>query len=144
MQPGVEECLDYLQQNGYQIGLISNCGPDVPELWEEFPIRSYFEYTAFSPREKCLKPDERIYRICAKRLGVNLTECIYVADGGNSELSAALALGMKPILVEPDLNDVYDPDRIDVTEWIGSRINSFAELKNQIERISRDNTQLQL
>lgn len=43
------------------------------------------------------KPDSCIYAEAAKRLGVDLRECIFVGDGGSNELIGAKNVGMRAI-----------------------------------------------
>lgn len=43
------------------------------------------------------KPDACIYEEAAKRLGIDLTECVFVGDGGSNELAGAKAVGMKAV-----------------------------------------------
>ena len=43
------------------------------------------------------KPDIRIYEETANLLGVALSECIFVGDGGSDELTGAKTVGMKAI-----------------------------------------------
>jgi len=43
------------------------------------------------------KPDSRIYQTAVKLLGVVSDECVFVGDGGSSELEGAKAVGMRAI-----------------------------------------------
>ena len=43
------------------------------------------------------KPNEEIYCRCMKELHVTPEECLYIGDGGSSELEAADKLGMKAL-----------------------------------------------
>jgi len=45
---GAIEVLSYLKANGYKTGIISDCGPDVPALWNETPFAPFFDVTVFS------------------------------------------------------------------------------------------------
>jgi len=131
-RPGAIEILSYLQGEGYALGLISACGPDVVELWQECPLRQYFPSPIFSCEAKVNKPDRRIYEICCDRLGVSIEECIYVGDGTGQELTGARECNMQAILLRTPLDDVYDPVRDDVKEWNGSVIDRLLDLKDVV------------
>ncbi|PON19530.1 hypothetical protein C2W62_02190 [Candidatus Entotheonella serta] len=32
-----------LKQMGFRLGLISNCGPDVPQLWPQLPLAKHMD-----------------------------------------------------------------------------------------------------
>ena len=46
-RPGAVELLKALRDQGYLLGLLSNCSPEVPELWSETPF-------CYSFRHRCL------------------------------------------------------------------------------------------
>lgn len=46
-RPGAVELLKTLRDQGYLLGLLSNCSPEVPELWSETPF-------CYSFRHRCL------------------------------------------------------------------------------------------
>ena len=48
-------------------------------------------------RARLKKPDIEIYRRCIDNLNVEADECLYVGDGGSSELEAAKSIGMKAV-----------------------------------------------
>ncbi|MDR2535909.1 MAG: HAD-IA family hydrolase [Treponema sp.] len=87
-----------LRKAGYKIALISNA--DIADVyhWADSPLSAYFDETIFSYDVKLLKPDERIYRLGAKRLGVNPEACLFVGDGGHEELRGAMKAGMTTAL----------------------------------------------
>src|SRR5947209_6826756 len=58
--PADVETLGALRSRGLKIGLISNCGPDVPRLWPDSPLASQFDVTVFSCQVGMRKPDPRI------------------------------------------------------------------------------------
>ena len=139
-RPTSLETLACLKDMGFIIGLISGCGPDVPELWSGLPFSGYITDPVFSCEVGINKPDIRIYELCCKRLGVPPEECIYIADGSGGELSAARKYGMTAILLKTPLDDVYDPIREDVQKWDGLKINELIEIKQIVKQrlYSRD------
>ena len=127
-EPEVLKALDRLKQNGFLLGLITNCNSSVPQFFQQSEIAQYIHVPIFSCEERIKKPSSRIYEIACERLNVKPHECIYVGDGSSRELTGAASIGMRPILKHTDLSDVYDPKRQDVENWEGIVINEISEL----------------
>jgi putative hydrolase of the HAD superfamily len=131
--PGVPETLGTLRGRGLRLGLISNCGPDVPRLWNASPLAPLIDAVLFSCEAGLKKPDPRIYAAAAARLGVPAAACLYVGDGSYEELRGAAQAGMVPVLKRVDLGDVYDPHRDEVKGWNGAAITTLAEILGIID-----------
>ena len=126
---GLFETLENIKGRGYKIGLISDCSPDVPELWGELPYVKYFDDVIFSCRVGLKKPDREIYKLSVERLGVEFDNCYYIGDGGSNELTGAMSVGMHPVLiksVEDEQKKVYKKY---LDNWSDERIFSLLELK---------------
>jgi putative hydrolase of the HAD superfamily len=91
------DTLRTLRDHGLLTGLITVCSQEVELLWEETSLAPYFHATVFSSAEGFGKPDPRIYRIAADRLGVDAGDCVFVGDGANDELAGAERVGMRAI-----------------------------------------------
>ena len=74
---------------GLRTALISNCSPDVPELWPTTPYVQLIDEPLFSCVERLVKPDSNLYLRAWTRLGVGPEDCVYVGDGGDHELTGA-------------------------------------------------------
>jgi putative hydrolase of the HAD superfamily len=131
--PGVRETLGTLQSRGLRLGLISNCGPEVPRLWAASPLAPLIDAALFSCQAGMRKPNPRIYAAAAARLGAPVEACVYVGDGSHEELRGAAQAGMVPVLKRVDLEDVYDPDRDEVKGWNGAAITTIGEILGLIE-----------
>jgi putative hydrolase of the HAD superfamily len=131
--PGVLETLGALKSRGLRLGLISNCGPDVPRLWAASPLSRLIDGALFSSQVGMRKPDPRMYATAAARLGVPAEACVYVGDGSYEELRGEAQIGMHPVLKRVDLGDVYDPNRDEVKRWKGTAITTIAEIIGFIE-----------
>jgi len=122
---GALDVLTYLKANGYKTGLISDCGPDVPALWDETPFAPFIDVTVFSCKARLVKDDTRIFELAIDKLEVKPEKIIYVADGMRKELSSAAELGMWSLQIrvpgEADENPLNE-------EWNGPRISSLTEL----------------
>jgi putative hydrolase of the HAD superfamily len=130
LQPQTEviEALSTLKQQGYRLGLISNCAPDVSLLWESTSFAQLIDVPIFSCSARLQKPDPRIYRLAAEQLEVSPDTCLYVGDGSDRELSGAMAVGMCPVLFRTPLHDAYDVQRKDLDGWDGHVICHVRDL----------------
>jgi putative hydrolase of the HAD superfamily len=114
-RPGALELLDRLRADGYRLGLISDCSSELCEAWASTPYASRIDVPVFSWREKCRKPDQRLYAAATDRLGVPAAGCWFVGDGGSREHEGARRAGMRPVLVTneafPEVRELRtDPD----------------------------------
>jgi len=125
---GAVELLSQLKLADYRTGLISNCGPEVPSLWEETLLAPLLDIAIFSAMEGFKKPDLRIYRLAADRLQVEPAHCLYVGDGDNDELSGATQAGMQVVRIVVLLENAGDDPRTIKREWDGPVISSLKEV----------------
>ena len=119
------DVLTRLKSTGYKTALISDCGPDVPQLWSETPFAKLMDVAIFSCSAGMNKADPHIFRLATTELGVQPKACVYVADGMRQELFNAASLGMCAIqIVVPEEMD-NNPLR---EEWNGTIISSLSEI----------------
>ncbi len=132
-QPQAVETLSRLKEDGYKTGLLSNCSHEIPFVWPETQLAPLIDVAVFSCSVKMRKPDPGIYRLTAERLGVRPEECLYVGDGGSQELSAALRVGMHPVLIRPDA-DSEERHLKNREDWDGPELSSLTD----VLAVSRD------
>lgn len=120
--------LQTLRNSGIKIGLISDCGLEVPEVWKSSPFGPLFDVTVFSSKAGATKPDPRLYQQATEGLGVEASRCIYIGDGGGRELTGARTAGMHPILIKVSYEDFMDGFRPDAREWTGPIISDISEV----------------
>jgi len=78
----------------YKTAILSNAYPTGRwAITEKFGLRDAVDEIIISAEEGVAKPDARIYRIAAERLGVKLEETVFVDDVARN-VEAARALGM--------------------------------------------------
>ena len=94
LHPEILPMLEELKQRNIKIGLISNCFSEEAKVIRESVLAPYFDVMCLSYELGMRKPEPEIYAECVRKLGVKASECLYVGDGGSSELEAASALGM--------------------------------------------------
>lgn len=98
-KPGAIDLLDWLDARGIGTGLVTNCAPDVPELWADTRWSYRFQTAVFSCTFGAKKPDPGIYRAALDELGVEPDRAVFVGDGSDRELEGAAAVGIRPVLV---------------------------------------------
>jgi putative hydrolase of the HAD superfamily len=127
-RPEALPVLGQLRDRGLCIGLVSDCTSELPEAWPRLPVAPLVDAPVFSCIEGTRKPDPRLFRTVAARLGVDPAGCLYVGDGGGRELTGSSAVGMHAVLLAgPDWHGshrVYDRE----DGWNGPRIGSLTEL----------------
>lgn len=101
-KPESEEVLSRLRGEGYRLGLISNCNPEVPGLFRRGPLMRYFEATFFSSDLGRMKPDPWLYTEMARLLETAPGACLFIGDGHERELEGASAVGMTTVRVDYD------------------------------------------
>lgn len=109
-----EECFNHLheeivsllrglKENGTLIGLISNCFSEEAAVIRRSVLFPYFDAVCLSYEQGVKKPDVQIYENCLEKLSVcaneklRAKECLYVGDGGSSELETAEKIGMRVV-----------------------------------------------
>ena len=120
------ETLSELRTMGHKVGLISDCSPEIPQVWEETELVSLVEAPVFSCVVGLKKPDPHIYHLACERLAVDSRACLYVGDGGSRELTGAAQVGMHPVLIRD--RDERDAFRVDGEDWDGSTISTLREV----------------
>lgn len=135
-RPDTIDTLARLKEGGCRLGLISDCSPDVPPLWLETPMAELIEDPIFSSDVGIKKPDQRIYDLFIDRAGVHRGECLYVGDGGSSELTGAKRAGMVPVLLKIPEEQYVGLIRADATSWQGTTIGDLSEVLELIAAAS--------
>lgn len=127
-RPKAVDTLSELKNQGYRIGLISNCSIEIPILWQETPFAHVIDEPIFSSRERVKKPDARIYHLACERLGMMPDSCLYIADGEDHELAGASKAGLHPVLIRISARQASGRLHEEAREWQGVTITSFAEV----------------
>ncbi|MFN2386266.1 MAG: HAD family hydrolase [Thermoanaerobaculia bacterium] len=96
---GAGEVLDALRARGYRLGLISNADGRVRGLLEAAGVAGKLDLILDSAEVGMEKPDARIFREGARRIGVDPGRCAYVGDIYEIDVAGAEAAGMRAILI---------------------------------------------
>ena len=118
------DTLRRLRASGFKIGLVSDCTREDSIFWPSTPIAPLVDVAILSCEVGIRKPDPRIYQMVCGRLKVAPARCLYVGDGGSSELTGASASGMDVVLIRAP----YDTIRGDREEWQGTRISALKQV----------------
>lgn len=119
------ETLTQLRATGYKIGLISDCTPETPSIWQSSPLAPLVDAPIFSCVVGLQKPNPQIYYLACEQLGVTPQKCLYVGDGSSRELTGAAQVGMYPVLIRLPYLDSYQEDAKD---WKGPTISALKEV----------------
>lgn len=99
--PGTEETLAALTRAGLHVGLISNTyipGFCADRTLLGVGLLGYFKTRIYSGQEGVCKPDPGIFRLAARRAGVEGKRILYVGDSVEKDIRPAKALGWKAAL----------------------------------------------
>jgi HAD superfamily hydrolase (TIGR01549 family) len=105
---GTRDTLQKLQDMGLKLGMLSNTFIHKSSLERHLrqaglldclPVRLYtYEYP-------WRKPDERIFKEAAQKIGVDCEKIIYVGDRIDNDVIGAQKAGMRPVLIKAYTND---------------------------------------
>lgn len=100
VSPKILSSLKELRSKGIKICLISNADVIDSKYWNESPLSEFFDEAIFSCDVGLLKPGKRIYELAMEKTGYEPHQCMFVGDGGSSELKGAKSVGMQTVFTE--------------------------------------------
>ena len=103
--PDVYDTLTTLRQRGYLVGIITNGTARTQSLKiDHSDLRAYADLVVLAGEEGIQKPDPRVFRMAAARLGLPTTACMFVGDHPINDLEGARAAGFTPVRKDPALD----------------------------------------
>jgi len=93
--------LDALATRGLALGCVSNSDGTVASLLDGAGLAARLRCIVDSGIEGVEKPDPRIFRLAAARLGVDPAACVYVGDFLSLDVEGARGAGMEGVLLDP-------------------------------------------
>ena len=110
IKPGAKELLSYAKQKGYKTSTATTS----PLLRTKSVLRRsgldiYFDELVCGDMVSRSKPAPDIYLLAAKKLGLDVSECLGFEDSPNG-VNAIVASGMKAVMI-PDLSEPDDEVR---------------------------------
>jgi putative hydrolase of the HAD superfamily len=127
-RPDAIDTLSQLKNHAFKIGLLSNCSIEIPILWQETAFADVIDVPTFSSVARLRKPDIRIYHLACERLGVTPPSCLYIADGEDHELTAAVKVGLHAVLIRASSQDPNSRLHQEAREWQGQTIFSLSDV----------------
>lgn len=95
---GAVDCVKYLRQKGYKLGIITNGNSVVQnDKLDSAGIRQYFDVIIVSGDFGKDKPAREIFDEAARRIGVKNENIAYIGDHPVNDIEGALGAGMKPV-----------------------------------------------
>jgi putative hydrolase of the HAD superfamily len=103
-----------LKKDGYQTAIITNNIAEFKDLWRALiPVDELFDLVVDSSTEGVRKPDPEMFRLALSRLGNVPPERSVFLDDYDSNVNAAVSLGIHGILVGEDIKKaIQDLDEI--------------------------------
>ncbi len=132
---GVVDSLKKIREAGYKLALVSNADVIEIEAWSGTDLASCFDTAVFSCYEGCMKPDPEIFALAVERLGEKAEDCLYVGDGGNSELIASAESGMTAVITSQFMDEdshMFRERRKTVNHHIRN-LNEILPLMNRLQ-----------
>jgi putative hydrolase of the HAD superfamily len=83
----------------YRLGLITNTQSFDMEFWRTSAARALLEVEVLSWEERLLKPDPRLFRRFAERIGVEPRRILMVGDNSRDDIEGARAAGFQALRI---------------------------------------------
>ena len=132
-EPEAKETLTALKKMGLKLGIVSNTfvnGSSLEKHLEQLSILDFFSVRLYSYEFGFRKPDTRIFKIAAERVGETLGNIMFVGDRIDMDVGPAAKIGMQPVLKAAYTNA---GKKIPKGTW---KINQLSELPGLIKRIN--------
>jgi len=138
VEPKAKETLTALKKMGLKLGIVSNTfvnGFSLEKHLEQLGILDFFAVRVYSYEFDFRKPDARIFKAAAERIGQLLENILFVGDRIDVDVQPALKLGMHVAVKAAYTNA---GKKIPNGVW---KINHLSELPELIEKINTATTQ---
>jgi putative hydrolase of the HAD superfamily len=138
IESGIKETLSALKKLGLKLGIVSNTfvsGESLEKHLDQVGILDFFTVRVYSYEFDFRKPDPRIFKIAAERIGEAAENILFVGDRIDNDIKPALQLGMTPVLKTAYTNVGRTPPD---GAW---RITHLSELPALVEEINTEKIQ---
>jgi HAD superfamily hydrolase (TIGR01549 family) len=132
-EPKTKETLTVLKELGLKLGIVSNTfvhSSSLDKHLQQLGILDFFPIRLYSYEFDFRKPDARIFRAAAERIGEMLENIMFVGDKINKDIKTSAKIGMKAVLKAAYTNA---GEKTPKGAW---KINNLAELPSLIEKIN--------
>ena len=127
--PETKSVLGTLQQNEYQLGVISNFDSRLHGVLRDLGIRDYFDTVVTPDSAGYAKPNSRIFLEATHSLGVAPGEALFAGDDIRQDCEAAARAGLSSLLIsrgrpEPPKNPRIVADLAGILPFLGIAVDS--------------------
>ncbi|MBN2457440.1 MAG: HAD family hydrolase [Sedimentisphaerales bacterium] len=101
LEPNTAETLNALTKMGLKLGIISNTfitASSLDKHLEQLGILNFFTVRVYSCEFDFRKPDVRIFKVAAERIGETLGNILFVGDQVSRDIKATVRIGMRAVL----------------------------------------------
>lgn len=101
IEPDIKQTLNSLKNAGLKLGILSNTfvsSYSLEKQLEEIGILDFFDTRLYSYQFSFRKPDLRIFKIAAERIGEAFENIMYIGDRIDKDAQPTLKLGMTPVI----------------------------------------------
>jgi HAD superfamily hydrolase (TIGR01549 family) len=136
-EPKTKETLTVLKELGLKLGIVSNTFINAHSLdkhLQQLGILDFFPVRLYSYEFDFRKPDARIFRAAAERIGEMLENIMFVGDQINKDIKATAKIGMKAVLKAAYTNAGKKTPK---GAW---KISRLSELPALIEKINAESS----
>jgi len=102
LYPTTIPTLRALRNEGYRLGLVSDCTYLWRPVLRRMDLESRFDAITLSCEAGTTKPDPMMYLSTCEALGAKPEECVFVGDGGSNELQGARSLNIVAVLIDQE------------------------------------------
>lgn len=134
-EPGTAETLSALKKRGLKLGIVSNTFVNSCSLekhLKQLGILDFFGVRLYSYEFDFRKPDARIFKIAAERIGETLGNILFVGDHIDRDVKPAVKSGMQAVLKTAYTNAGKKTPK---KAW---KIDRLSELPALIEKINSE------
>jgi putative hydrolase of the HAD superfamily len=105
--PGTREMLQFVKDNDFMIGLVSDVAWGLPSYFpqrdmEHYHIHEFFDDLVFSTDVGLRKPNPKIFKIALSNIGAEADCSYFVGNNLQADILGALNVGMITVLKESD------------------------------------------
>ena len=140
-EPKTKETLTVLKELGLKLGIVSNTFVNAYSLdkhLQQLGILDFFPVRLYSYEFDFRKPDARIFRAAAERIGEMLENIMFVGDKINKDIKTSAKIGMKAVLKAAYTNAGKKTPK---GAW---KINNLSDLPELIKKINEDTSHSKL
>lgn len=108
IEPNIKETLKSLKNLGLKLGIVSNTFVNASSLeqhLEQIEILDFFPVRLYSYQFDFRKPDLRIFKVAAEKIGEAMENILFVGDRIDKDVEPALQCGMHAVLKKAYTNN---------------------------------------